>query len=125
MSSDAIQQAIVGGSVEQAPVVEGGLKPCKKYQVRRKSGKAKGHCVGTKASPAKRSKRSGRKSTKRSKRSKRSMRGGDVEVSLTAGALEQAFQAGLEAGARRRRHRMHGGDVEVPSVEGGALEAGN
>jgi uncharacterized Zn finger protein len=67
---------------------------------------------------------------------------GGEESLLTAGALEEAFQAGIEAGkrhrksgkksrksrsrkSRSRRGRKHarGGEVEPAAIQGGSVEA--
>jgi hypothetical protein len=67
--------------------VEGGKRkvPCKSYQVRRKSGKAKGHCVGRKSSS----------------RRRRSMMGGEVD-----------FEGGDFEGGNFEGGEVEGGEVE-------------
>ena len=112
----ASEVPIQGGQVD-AQVLEAGKrksrKPCKKGQVR-----------GPKSKGSRCHKRRRTVHKKSHRKSKRSLRGGEaapVESVLTAGALEEAFQAGLEAGRMHRRHRshrIHGGE-EVPVVEGG------
>jgi hypothetical protein len=88
---EAAPETIVsGGEVEVT--VEGGKKvPCKSYQVRRKSGKAKGHCVG-------------KKSRSRSRSRSRKMMGGESELEGGEVQLEGGDNTvDVEGGAKRTR----------------------